>query len=80
MGLGFGGVGLGGGEGGELPLVAALGAAADDLDRLQGLVVARLDLGALDLRELVCVHSATISKLDRKYSVTIHNRKNLLLT
>ena len=58
-----------------MPLVAALGAAADDLDRLQGLVVARLDLGALDLRELVCVHGATISKLDRKYSVTIHNRK-----
>merc|ERR1712027_300873 len=46
--LRFGGVGLGGGEGGELSLGAALSAAADDLDRLHGLVVAGGDRGALD--------------------------------
>ena len=57
MKLRFGGVSLGGGEGGELSLGAAFGAAADDLDRLLGLVVAGGDRGALDLRELVCVHS-----------------------
>ena len=61
MELRFGRVGLRGGEGGELPLVAALCAAADDLDRLHGLVVAGGDFGALDLRELVCAHSGTES-------------------
>ena len=72
MKLRFRGVSLGGGEGGELSLGAALSAAADDLDRLLGLVVAGGDRGALDLRELVCVRSGTISKFDsvplRKYS------------
>ena len=72
MKLRFRGVSLGGGEGGELSLGAALSAAADDLDRLHGLVVSGGHLGALDLRELVCVYSGTISKLDsvqpRKYS------------
>ena len=60
MKLRFGGVSLGGGECGELSLGAALSAAADDLDRLHGLVVSGGDLGALDLRELVCVYSGTI--------------------
>ena len=73
MKLRFGGVSLGGGEGGELSLGAALSAAADDLDCLLGLVVAGGDRGALDLRELVCVYSGTISKFDgvplRKYFV-----------
>ena len=61
MELRFGRVGLRGGEGGELPLVAALGATADDLDRACWLVVAGGDRGALDLRELVCAHSGTES-------------------
>ena len=72
MKLRFRGVSLGGGECGEVSLVAALGAAADDLDRLLGLVVSGGDRGALDLHEWVCVYSWTISKFDsvplRKYS------------
>ena len=64
MKLRFGGVSLGGGEGGELSLGAALSAAADDLDCLLGLVVAGGDRGALDLRGLVCAHSGTIPKFD----------------